>query len=1221
MFIRFIFAALLCMLGTSLHAQKIDTLNLRYPSDFYFHPGDSLRIYIESDSTENDLVFKTDDASLFDYQKSTKILSFHFSPKDRLEKLLYVIQGNDTLNIISFFPSTRAEKRSGFSRYNISKILDESSYQKITIDSSNSSKTLKINGRKLTFSNQASNLFYKYIYKKGTGNSTFRRVEIGADTLVINDPIYFPGANLRVSARVLIINYTGELPAIDITPIKNERVLLVAYHKVGNDGDNAGTLEVFYKNLVYNGSSTTLFAANGGNGQNAPHGKNGIDYPLLKSVASKVLIKSAMPGASGCTSIKLEAGFDNKDPRAKDLVWIDFKYNRYGKGGSGLHGTDWETTCDGHGANDNFSLVFNEANTLKAKPLQGGKPGEPGNGGKIISNHDVALFSQVNGGIAGLLDSVRYSGKISGPLIPFKFTRSIKIDRKETLSDVSGFDTLRYPDTITLQPLVTNRSVGSPGSISSSNNTDQWINLDYASLIVDYANDLFKFGHVEEAEFIFNEYANFFLATEAAHPNLAQTVISRELSKTLGDNLSKIRANLDYYGNPYGFVPGLELIANYGVYTAQIHSLTNTYASILYIEKQLKTDLGQYNSAVSNIESYLNSNLSFEADIQDIENVRLPFLEEKIDSTLSYMDKVGKRIIELENKFKKKAKQTLDRKERKEKNKQLLKTVATIAKVVPVGQPALGLAASVFEAVALKEDGVSLLGQVGSVISDYKLIKDSKNQFEKFKSKVDNVLTNSPPDLPIYKTLYNNRDTLSKYMEPFLSSTSNILKKLKLEPVTKESLAAEISKLKARNPEYNKLIDSVQKLTELNKELLDGLLSFQLRIRKLNNDIVNNSRVIDIIKGSFSSTSLLSEDKATTLAAFRKEVFDRLNYYQYLYAKAYEYFTLRQYKGYERTFFLTKGGRFDEYQNYEELIKRIAQIYSLDVEYSAQEAYELLNTDVASIGKSTRLALQLSRSDINKLNQGEPLSLNFFRQKNYNLLIKEMENSEDFLIEKIIARPVYNPTAIESVKSYAFSQSNLTISHKGTATRYKDGTQFDFHHVSTNGTPFYEWSFDRSFINNKTVERETDQSYMSLINMLISKQLGQQRKLVSFDSDFTIQKSDANPDNLPVKLDSLELNFHFVLLPRKNYKSVYLSSSADLGSIPFTLLFGDETFKGAGIIYKSFTKNSMIQISSPKYWMDKEFDYWMVNGKRVTGSHTIDYQINRKLSVITPFYR
>lgn len=1207
---------LLFILRASAFAQKVDTLDLQNPVDFYYHPGDTLRIHILNGLDSLSVSFDRAASSDCYFNKQLHEVKFVSGRNDKAEHLIYITSLTDTLNIINLYPVVHPSLATGFSRYNIAKILDESNYRQIKVDSTGKEKKLMLTGRKLVFEDKQDNIFYQYSYKPGLSTSGYKTVEITADTLVIRSRIHFPFSKLIVKARVLMIEYEGPLPAIDITPVKNTRKQLVEYHARGDDGINADTLAVFYDQLVRKpNAEAILFAANGGDGQDAPAGKHGVNYQALKPTATSFKIPLIGGDSQHCSSTA-KASVSPDPSKADGLVKIDYLMSVYKKGGSAYHGSDWETTCVYSGSSNQYEVIFNNTTIKRAMPVPGGSPGEGGKAGVILSNHDIANYVQVKGGRPGQPDSIRNSGKITGPSRIWYLSAS---NNNNPEKEVRQYTELSYPRDSVFQPKLPVRSSGSDGEVRLVPDKP-YLDFSYIAFTVDYALDLFRFGHVEESVKLLKYYQHDFFNDPKVRSRYAADPLFNELESKVNLGVNHMEANVDYYGNRYGFVPGLDIISNYAVYRASIPELTKTYASCLYLEKQITGDQANYQQAVKQINNYLLSNLNFEKEFEDIENKQIPYLEDKTEETLSYLEGVTTEVRRLEKLFEKRAKAKIRRDERRAKQKGLLKSITTLAKVIPVGQPYLGIGASVFEAFAMKEDGAGFVDQLSHVASDYGKIADSKKKFEAFSNKVSFALTTSPPDMPVYKKLYNNRDSLTKYIGPYIKSTEGLLAKMATKQVSKQSVAAEIAKLKEKHPTYKTLIDSVGKLTELNKELLDGLLTLQLKLRRIDEEIVTNSKLAEKINSGFSAVSIPEPERMASLKAVKAQTIDQINYYQYIYAKAYEYFTLKQYTGYENTFYYLKGDRIQSYTNYEALIKHVSDLYANDADQAPQDAFNLLNNNIGNVGYKTSLSTKLTKADIDKLNRGEVIDVNFFRNYKYNMLIGEQQKNEDFLVERIRLQPFFN-RASSQYRSETYNYSTLSVTHAGVSKRYKEGEVYSFNHISKDGVPFYQWAFDQSFITGELTPREVDDTYLGLINVLTSGKITQARRLVSFDSDFTITKKDVNPDMKAMLLDSVKLTFDFVLLPRKDFHSVYVyDSSAGSPGIPFKIVSGQQVHQGENNLYHAFRKNSDIVLSAPEYWNNRKFSHWVVDGKVYSSDLLLKLRLNKKFYPVTPVY-
>ncbi|MDB5252463.1 MAG: hypothetical protein JWP27_1632 [Flaviaesturariibacter sp.] len=959
------------LLPCAIHAQKVDTFDLQDPTDFLYTPGDTMRVYVRPAVDSATVRWPGSENNFFTYDTASRILSFATQKGSTAEHRALVMHASgDTLNDLFFSPALSLRRRTGFNTYNVLNILDDRNYIRFDFDTAGSARSLKVSARKIVFENKPGNQLYKFNYRPGQEFTQFRTIEIGADTLVLNDRMHFPGTKLTIRARVLLVNYTGGQPAIDITPLKYDHgVVPVERYAAGRNGTPADTLFLFYDTLVSKHENKILFAANGGDGENAPVGTNGLDYPALAVFPTTFTPKKS----GGCDNIT--ASLPN-DPRSAKVAVLDFFHRvtihegcdcHGGPGGHGPVATEGEPAnynCDYTLVGDRLSPVINYA---AAQPTLGGKPGEPGNAGTIVSNQDVDSMSLLSGGAAGDRDKPRTSGKYNGPTELYSL---------RMYKGAATWTRVYPPEPKVLEPLKPARDRGDSGRIVRTDAPATWVDDAYLQYVVDYAEDLFRFGGVDEARSLLELYeARYFNASGATS---LDTVLKRDLHSRVKSALSKINANVDFYGNRYGFVPGLDIVRNAEIYKASVRSYIETYAACLFLENVTATDQLAYNSAVRRIEAFLEENLNLKATLEQIDNEEIPAIHRKMDTATLYLERITAAVKRLERQFEKKAKSIVDERERREKNRSFLKGITTLAKVIPVYQPALGLAASTFEAFVLKEDGAGLLDQVGHVANDYKNINGMMASYEAFKTTVGEKLGAGTPGVPLYKKIYENRKPLMASLQPYVESTQKILAGLNNRKVLKQSVEAEVAKLKAKHPTYAKLVDSVKIMVDLNASLMESVVSLENKLVAIDKAIMVNSVILDDIKTNQAGISIPSLRKQQVISSIKKDVIEKLYYQQYLYAKAYEYFMMKPYGGYEATF---KALRDENMKGKDtaQIVTALLKLYSYDAEKLNLDASILLNTRMLEADRSTTVTFNIGRGELRRLNAGEPVTLNFFR--------------------------------------------------------------------------------------------------------------------------------------------------------------------------------------------------------------------------------------------------
>lgn len=1211
------FSIIFCFSLTSF-GQRVDTLDLENTTDFYYQTGDSTYIFVKTnlDSISISKANVNDVSSSFEY--SNKIVKFYTPKNKNIEYGFHVIRNSDTIDSFTLYPAVKTKFDKGFGVYDVNKILNPGSYYDIITDSTSKGKKLSINGRKIEI--KANDLFSIYAFNAKSKKFEYSFVEIGADTLIFKRKLHLPGANVLINARVIIVeNFDG--PILDVTPIKNGRELLVDKYEKGEDGRNADTLRIFYDTLIcskaYKGK---LFIANGGDGQNAPIGKNGQNFPTVTNVSNSITVKAKCDYFPKKRDLIIEIPNNENSHLLAELVVI--KDEEIQKEHSAKeHESVTTHNCRYNGINSSLGFLNDNSLIQSTKPIIGGRPGEPGNGGVIICNKSITEYSEIKGGNAGEKDIIRVGGKKSGILNPYKL--QVNINKKNNFSYTWAAQML--PDDISLEPLIAINAVGKSGVVSIDTIRNKWANINYIKFIINYALDLYRFGHVDESRKIFEIYKKQYFDVSITNISSRDSLLKDALSKTTNEALIKMNANLDYYGNSYGFVPGMDFVQNFQSYKNSIHNLARTYTSALYLERQYKKEDSRYKRNVDNILDYIESNLFIDEEFQKIENEEIPKLEKQLDSATQYLEQISMKIKNLDAVFKAKAKKIIQKREDKEKDRKFLQTLTSIAKVVPVYQPALGMVATGIEAFALKEPGNNFGDQLSHVVNDYQNIRANKANFDSFKKSFDNVVNDGSSD-PIYKKLYNGKDVLGKSVQPYLQSTEKILKSLNSRKVSKESVEAEIAKLKNKHPQYKSLIDSVSIIAEYNQKMVVNISKLTSKLIQLDQKIQHNCQFVSKIKDDVASSILSNSSETGDISIIKDQIIDEILLQQYHFAKAYEYFVLMQYKGYESTYKLLRRDRIEKVINYDSLITSIEGIFLNDITSIATKGINILNSDFATQMLTTKLSIPIEKEDIERLNNNNELKLNLFRTPVYNRINRYLATHQDFLIEDIEIEPAFDTNSSNEFKQNVnWCGTHISISHLGVSTRYNGTEKHNFYHYSKGNAnkPFYEWNWDVEILpkykKQKTVE---DQTYLNLINILTDGYSQKTRKLISFDSDFYIRKIDDNPLDKKIKLENLTLDISFVLVPRGSNSGLYLFQTENMSSrIPVSIYVGSTVTQGFCTYYRNFPKESSIDISVPEIWEGKKFSHWQENGKTVQGDNRRTVRLTESIHKIAPIYK
>ncbi|TDH18066.1 hypothetical protein EXU57_24405 [Segetibacter sp. 3557_3] len=895
--------------------------------------------------------------------------------------------------------------------------ISRKSFYDIVIDSvSKEDQELIIKGIDIDFTKGS--VFTTYTYQEGDVFFNYKRVKIYAKNLTLGTVVKFPGAKVVVYADSLILANKDNPVGIDIQPLTRNRLVRasVSEKAEGDKGDTADTLFLFVNkvkienDLRHSGSMAHLnyyFSARGGSGEAAPTGNHGQDFDRLQPFSvSNSLGATAADGTCRYFPNLIE---NPTLPVRDNFIYLNYlkKVSTTETRSRGVRGEDYTVACDYwmQSVIDNWGRVFTPARLEAAKPRQGGRPGAGGDGGVIVTNSQLVKDrSTTPAGYPGESDVIRKGGKVpapTGPLYSYTFSEKNGVVLR------SDFHEISIPREISLSPLAVNPLIVSHNGSINLENVSNGNNISYITYVIDHADLLYKFGNLKEANDVYDYCVNHYFSDQS----LALDAKSLQYKNLAILNKEKIKSSLDYYGNPYSWVPQLNFVTNFDLYQKNIENSFEAIASSMYILKMHKG----HNAKIEDLEQQLSllrrNNEFYQEKIATIQS-EMPLIEAQLQLLKIKIDDADAELRRLENEISAMAEGSVREKEKKHRQKSLLKAVTTVAKVIPVYQPALGMVATGVDAIALREDNTSFIDVVGSAVSDYQDMKSIREGLSNNLRNAYSLSVNSTGNVNL-QTLYQNKQQLVSELKPVYEKVTEIYERIKPSKLPANLYEEELARIKNEHPEYKNMIDSIAALGKMNNEVSQQLIKLASAITEASNSIYNNVDAIYGIKNDLEINKRISPETIDYLTAIKKDAIERLLYYQYLFGKAYEYFSLKQYDGYKNTIKLLHNGKeFESYADPSTILSAIKNLFNNELNASVSGILAKLNTDYGA-NVQQKVRIRIIGSDLEKINRGDTVSVNFFRNPIYNVFENQKYDYADILIKDVTVEPEYKATNIE----------------------------------------------------------------------------------------------------------------------------------------------------------------------------------------------------------------
>jgi hypothetical protein len=222
--------------------------------------------------------------------------------------------------------------------------------------------------------------------------------------------------------------------------------------------------------------------------------------------------------------------------------------------------------------------------------------------------------------------------------------------------------------------------------------------------VIEYVKDLYLSGHDGDALRIIKDY----LALIEKVPEEERASFAASEQELAGLKL-RLEAGLDYFGNPIGYVPNLSFATLVSQYQDQVKRFSQGLALGLWMQQQdlkLDQERAHFNDLVKELQSQIETdNSKFDSAMTKMGS--LANLANEVDTK---QNEVQQALLNREQELAAEAQKHVDEAHRKQQDalKSALHTMASIAKVIPVYQPMLGMVASGIEMATRENQQLSV---------------------------------------------------------------------------------------------------------------------------------------------------------------------------------------------------------------------------------------------------------------------------------------------------------------------------------------------------------------------------------------------------------------------------------------------------------------------------------------------------------------------------------
>lgn len=517
-----------------------------------------------------------------------------------------------------------------------------------------------------------------------------------------------------------------------------------------------------------------------------------------------------------------------------------------------------------------------------------------GGDGQTISTAETPTLKPGTGGNGGSLIVNRYSSDVSSLQQYFDAPGGLSGNNKDGIR--TGNE-------------------GAVGQFQARPNGEyDWVRPTWVRLGMIHLRDAYLFEKWEYVRSTSNDYVEFLTDVLSSSEFSSRSITEQaELRSLLGEAQeiqTRIQQNLDYYGNPFGWAPNLSFEYSISAYENEINYAIPALAFIYQVQNRyniLKFDENRINSLLDT----LNGRRKALVDKWNI-------LSREMDDVNVEIEDIGKQTTTLQNRLIQRANDLEEQAKNNTKRRgwrrvaQIGGAICRIASIATFN-PMLRQVGNGLDAVANMQFSGNLIKNGQKAYNDFQSFeKEWQANGENLKSQLPKEATDMldnpekadkyPAIGPVIGIPVTNSQIVTTVNENLIalanlrSSLSKLTSAIRTGAAPAHVIQAELARLKASDPEFNTLINEIERLTLRRGELIIKLEKIIANLTFIINELpriyLSASALTTKVAGI---TTILDPRVSSYMKDMEKNIRDRLLLYNYYMRKSYEYRFLQPY--------------------------------------------------------------------------------------------------------------------------------------------------------------------------------------------------------------------------------------------------------------------------------------------------------------------------------------
>jgi len=736
--------------------------------------------------------------------------------------------------------------------------------------------------------------------------------------------------------------------------------------------------------------------------------------------------------------------------------------------------------------------------------------------------------------------------------------------------------------------------VGQAGAFELIGDAQSWLSPSGLRASLAYAGDAYLNNWIDMARDLLVAYAE---ALDTYQDSDAWYDLSDAWQLDLFQLQSEIRlylhrmaSQLDYFGNPAGWVPMLSFEVNREVFEDEIdHALQSMYMT--YWLTNAERDVEDRLKGLSSGRDSLRDELVSFREQYDTAMRLIPDLQVRATNITLEIEELQVRIERTENELVARARSNVEERYKEEDWRKAAKITSVICKICPYGQPYVGGAGMGLDLVLdytdeSQDSGVDL----ASLPRKFKDANFEANAdaLRRELNQLTNLDLNNVEDCAAYAQSVGE---VAKKLGPAFREIQDVLTDT---GAPKSEVDAELQRIRAMDPALNELIDSVSAL-QVQKEAFSRLLATTMQeVGTLSTSIQQSVLTIDSLnREAAEQRGVLDHRAMSHLRVIERRAEARLQKYHYYFAKAYEYRTLRPYSG-DLNLATIQNALRDladaangDYDLTADDFAAMRPLYTDQLRGIAYEIFEYYNSNRPELSAPARF--RLTDEQLTALNEGEPVTINLMDMGRLRL------SEENVRIVDLTVKDIEVQT--DGGEDGAWGDVDIWLEHSGVSKIRHNGETYLFRHYNDDTENRIVWGARYDLGDERINSFRPSAASESLLRSLLSDRQSQDMMLYSRPgawADITLTTSTNVQNGTGVRINRLEFEvlYDFSRGPANQATLKVETSGADL-TPRVRLAKRDLNARqdGRGAFVRVFSKGEPVTIEAPV-----EYGRWSFRG-------------------------